>query len=327
MLTSGHHIHFQGGLMARKKVTIVGAGATGGAMAQRLIERDICDVVLQDDPQFAGTMHFGKALDESQAASWVGFSMRISATDGWEETANSDVIICTAGAPRKPGMTREELLNGNAAIVRAKVSEAARHSPNAVIVIFANPMDAMCHVAMKASGFPRARVIGQGGALDSARYRYFVADAVGVSPADVHGFVIGGHTDTTMVPVVSQTRVGGVPLTDLLPADKIEAIVARAMRGGAEITELLKVGSAYYAPSAGTIAMVESILLDQRRLIPCSVYHQGEYGISDVYSGTVCQLGEGGIQRTFELPLTAEEKEKVVAAANATKELVKLITD
>ena len=313
--------------MPRKKVTIIGAGMTGGAMAQRLIELDICDVVLQDDPQYAGTMHFGKALDESQAAAWEGFTSRISATDGWEETANSDVVVCTAGAPRKPGMSREELLNGNATIIRAKVSEAAKHSPNAVLIIFANPMDAMCHVAMKASGFPRERVIGQGGALDSARYRYFVSDAVGVSPSDVHGFVIGGHTDTTMVPVVSQTRIGGVPLTDLLPADKVQALVARAMRGGAEIGELYKTGSAYYAPSAATIAMVESVLLDKRRLIPCSVYHQGEYGIRDVFSGTVCQLGEGGIQRTFELPLTDDEKQRVVAAAEATKGLVNLITD
>ena len=313
--------------MPRKKVTIIGAGMTGGAMAQRLIEKNICDVVLQDDPQFAGTMHFGKAMDEGQAAAWQGFSTRISATDGWEETANSDVIICTAGAPRKPGMSREELLNGNAAIVRAKVSEAAKHSPKAVLIIFANPMDAMCHVAMKASGFPRERVLGQGGMLDSARYRYFVADALGVSPADVHGYVIGGHTDTTMVPVVSQTRIGGVPLTDLLPADKVQALVARAMRGGAEIGELYKTGSAYYAPSTATVAMAEAVLLDHRRLMPCSVYHQGEYGIRDVFSGTVCQLGEGGIQRTFELPLTAEEKAKVVAAANATKELLKLITD
>ena len=313
--------------MARKKVTIIGAGMTGGAMAQRLIERNICDVVLQDDPQFAGAMHFGKALDESQAAAWEGYSMRISATDGWDETANSDVVICTAGAPRKPGMSREELLNGNAAIVRAKVAEAAKHSPNAVIIIFANPMDAMCHVALKASGFPRERVIGQGGMLDSSRYRYFVADALGVSPLDVHGYVIGGHTDTTMVPVVSQTRVGGVPLTDLLPADKIQALVARSMRGGAEIGELYKTGSAYYAPSAATVAMAEAILLDQRRLMPCSVLHQGDYGIQDVYSGTVCQLGEGGIQRTFELPLTDDERERVVAAAEATKGLVKLITE
>ncbi|MEJ5222087.1 MAG: malate dehydrogenase [Tepidiforma sp.] len=311
--------------MPRKKVTIVGAGMTGGAMAQRLIERGICDVVLQDDPQFAGTMHHGKALDESQAAPWEGFSTRITATDGWEETADSDVVVVTAGAPRKPGMSREELLNGNAEIVRSKVAAAAKASPNAVIIIFSNPMDAMCHVAMQASGFPRERVIGQGGALDSARYRYFIAAELGVSVNDVHGYVIGGHTDTTMVPVVSQTRVGGVPLTDLLPAEKVQAIVARAMRGGAEIGELYKTGSAYFAPSAATIAMVEAILLDQRRLIPCSVYHQGEYGIRDVFSGTVCQLGEGGIQRTFELPLTDEERAKVVAAAEATKELLKLL--
>ena len=311
--------------MARKKVTIIGAGMTGGAMAERLIELDICDVVLQDDPQFAGTMHHGKALDESQAAVWRGFSTRISATDGWDETADSDVVICTAGAPRKPGMSREELLNGNAEIVRVKIEAAAKVSPNAVLVIFSNPMDAMCHVAMKASGFPRERVIGQGGMLDSARYRYFVADAVGVSPLDVHAYVIGGHTDTTMVPVVSQTRVGGVPLTDLLPQDQIDALVARSMRGGAEIGELLKVGSAYYAPSAATIAMVKSVLLDQRRLMPCSVLHQGEYGINGVFSGTVCQLGEGGIQRTFELPLSDDEKSRVVAAAEATRAQVALL--
>jgi len=311
--------------MPRKKVTIVGAGMTGGAMAQRLIERDICDVVLQDDPQFAGTMHHGKALDESQAAPWEGFSTRIIATDGWEETAGSDVVVVTAGAPRKPGMSREELLNGNAEIVRSKVAAAAKASPNAVIIVFSNPMDAMCHVAMQASGFPRERIIGQGGALDSARYRYFIAAELGVSVNDVHGYVIGGHTDTTMVPVVSQTRVGGVPLTDLLPPERVQAIVARAMRGGAEIGELYKTGSAYFAPSAATIAMVEAILLDQRRLIPCSVYHQGEYGIRDVFSGTVCQLGEGGIQRTFELPLTDEERAKVIAAAEATKELLKLL--
>lgn len=308
--------------MGRKKVTIVGAGMTGGAMAQRLIERDICDVVLQDDPQFAGTMHFGKALDEAQAAAWTGYSTRISATDGWEETADSDVVVITAGAPRKPGMSREELLNSNAAIVRAKATEAAKASPNAVIIVFSNPMDAMCHVALQASGFPRERVVGQGGMLDSARYRHFVAEAVGVSPQDVHGFVIGGHTDTTMVPVVSQTRVGGIPLTDLLPKEKVDEVVARTMRGGAEIGELYKTGSAYFAPSAATIAMVTSILLDQRRMMPCSVLHQGEYGIRDVFSGTVVQLGAGGVVRTFELPLTDEERAKVVAAAEATKELI-----
>lgn len=312
--------------MARKKVTIVGAGMTGGAMAQRLVERDICDVVLQDDPQFAGTMHFGKALDESQAAAWSGFSSGISATDGWSETAGSDVVIVTAGAPRKPGMSREELLNGNADIVRAKVAEAADASPDASLVIFSNPMDAMCHVALDASGFPRERVIGQGGALDSARYRHFVAEAVGVSSQDVHGYVIGGHTDTTMVPVVSQTRVGGVPLTQLLPAAEIDELVKRTMRGGAEIAELMQAGSAYYAPSAGTIAMVSSILLDQRRLMPCSTLHEGQYGIEGVFSGTVVQLGEGGIQRTFELDLSNQEREQVVGAAVATKELIAQLT-
>ena len=312
--------------MARKKVTIVGAGMTGGAMAQRLVERDICDVVLQDDPQFAGTMHFGKALDESQAAAWSGFSSGISATDGWSETAGSDVVIVTAGAPRKPGMSREELLNGNADIVRAKVAEAADASPDASLVIFSNPMDAMCHVALDASGFPRERVIGQGGALDSARYRHFVAEAVGVSSQDVHGYVIGGHTDTTMVPVVSQTRVGGVPLTQLLPAAEIDELVKRTMRGGAEIAELMQAGSAYYAPSAGTIAMVSSILLDQRRLMPCSTLHEGQYGIEGVFSGTVVQLGEGGIQRTFELDLSNQEREQVVGAAVATKELTAQLT-
>ena len=312
--------------MTRKKVTIVGAGMTGGAMAQRLIERDICDVILQDDPQFAGTMHFGKALDESQAASWEGFSSHISATDGWEETKDSDVVILTAGAPRKPGMSREELLNSNAAIVKAKVEQAAQASPNAVLVIFSNPMDAMCHVAIQASGFPRERVIGQGGALDSARYRYFVSEAVGVSPKDVHGYVIGGHTDTTKVPVVSQTLVGGIPLKSLLTSAKIDEVVSRTMRGGAEIGELMKVGSAFYAPSAGTIAMVESILLDQNRLMPCSVLHQGEYGINDVCSGTVVQLGEGGIQKVFEMSLDPSEQERVTAAAVATQDLLDQLT-
>jgi malate dehydrogenase len=313
--------------VSRKQVTIVGAGTTGGAMAERLIERNVCNVILQDDPQFMGTMHHGKALDEAQAAPWTGFSMRITATDGWDETANSDVLVVTAGAPRKPGMSREELLTGNADIVRATVTEAVKHSPNAVIIVFSNPMDVMCHVALKASGFPRERVIGQGGMLDSGRYRYFISAELGVSPLDVHGYVIGGHTDTTMVPVVSQTRIGGVPLTDLLPQAKIDEIVARAMRGGAEIGELYRTGSAYYAPSAATVAMVEAVVQDQRRLMPCSVLHEGEYGISGVFSGTICQLGDGGIQRTFEIPLSDDERARVVKAAETTKKLVALIND
>jgi malate dehydrogenase len=309
----------------RKKVTVIGGGMTGGAIAQRVVERNIADVVIQDDPQFAQTLHHGKALDETQAASWLGFEARITGSDGWNETADSDVIVVTAGAPRKPGMSREDLLNGNADIVRAKVKDAAKASPNAVIIIFSNPMDAMCHVALEASGFPRERVIGQGGALDTARYRAFLAMETKVSVRDVHAYVLGGHTDTTMVPVTSQARIGGLPLTSLLSQEQIDAIVARTMRGGAEIGELMKVSSAYYAPSAATLQMVEAVLLDQDRLIPSAVLCKGEYGIQDIVCGVMCQLGAGGIKKTFETPVSDDERSKIVAAAEATKNLIALL--
>lgn len=311
--------------MARKKVTVVGGGMTGGAIAQRLVEKGIADVVIQDDPQYAGTLHHGKALDMAQSASWLGFDAKITGTDGWDDTAGSDVVIVTAGAPRKPGMSREELLNGNAAIVRSKVSDAAKASPNAVIIIFSNPMDAMCHVALDASGFPRERVIGQGGGLDTARYRAFLAMETGASIQDVHAYVLGGHTDTTMVPVVSQARIGGLPLESLLSKDQIEAIVARTMRGGAEIGELMKVSSAYYAPSAATLEMAEAILLDQNRLIPSAILCKGEYGIENIVCGVMCELGEGGVKRTFEIPVSDEEREKIRKAADATKNLIGLL--
>jgi malate dehydrogenase len=271
-------------------------------------------------------MHHGKALDETQAASWLGFDAKITGTDGWDDTKNSDVVVVTAGAPRKPGMSREELLNGNADIVRAKVTEAAKASPNAVLIIFSNPMDAMCHVALKASGFPRERVIGQGGALDTARFRAFIAMETAVSVRDVHAYVLGGHTDTTMVPVVSQARVGGLPLTSLLSQEKIDALVARTMRGGAEIGELMKVSSAYYAPSAATIEMVEAILLDQERLIPSAVLCKGEYGIQDIVCGVMCQLGAGGVKKTHEMPVSDDEADKIRKAADATKQLLTLLT-
>jgi malate dehydrogenase len=313
-------------MSTRKKVTVIGGGMTGGAIAQRLVERGIADVIIQDDPEFAGTMHHGKALDETQAASWLGFDAKITATDGWEATANSDVVVVTAGAPRKPGMSREELLNGNADIVRAKVTEAAKASPNSVMIIFSNPMDAMCHVALKASGFPRERVIGQGGALDTARFRAFLAMETGMSVRDVHAYVLGGHTDTTMVPVVSQARIGGLPLMSLLSQEKIDAVVARAMRGGAEIGELMKVSSAYYAPSAATVEMVEAILLDQDRLIPSAVLCRGEYGIREVVCGVMCQLGAGGVKKTFETPVSDDEADRIRKAAEATKALLALLT-
>jgi len=309
-------------MSARKKVTIVGAGMTGGTIAQRLVEKGYCDVVLKDEPSIVETMHHGKALDTAQSAAWLGFDSAISATDSWEDTAGSEVVVLTAGAPRKPGQSREELLNNNASIMREQVANAVHHSPEAVLIVFANPMDAMCHVALETSKFPRERVIGQGGMLDTARYRTFVSRELGVSVRDVHGYVLGGHTDTTMVPIVSATMVGGIPLTSLLPKERVEALVERTMKGGAEVLALLKIGSAYQAPGAATIEMVEAIALDQRRLIPCSVYLQGEYGIRDVFCGTIAKLGTGGIQKVYEMPLSDEELAKLRAAAEATKELI-----
>jgi len=312
-------------MSTRKKVTIAGAGMTGGAMAQRLAERNICDVVLKDEPSIVETMHHGKALDSAQSAAWANFESEIIPVDTWEETAGSEVVVVTAGAPRKPGMSREDLLNTNASIMRSVVEAAAKQSPNAVLIIFANPMDVMCHVAKDTSGFPRERIIGQGGMLDTARYRTFVSRELGVSIRDVHGYVLGGHTDTTMVPIVSTTMAGGIPLTSLLPQAKIDALVERTMKGGAEIVGLLKTGSAYQAPAAATITMVESIVLDQGRLIPCSVHLEGEYGIKDVFCGTIARLGSGGVQQVYEVPVSDDERAKIVAAAEATKELVGLI--
>ena len=312
-------------MSARKKVTVVGAGMTGGAIAQRLVETGYCDVVLKDEPKIVETMHYGKALDSAQSAAWLAVESQISATDTWEETAGSEVIVLTAGVPRKPGMSREELLNTNAAIMRSMVEPAVTQSPDAVLIILANPMDVLCHVALGASKFPRERVIGQGGMLDSSRYRTFISRELDVSIRDVHGYVLGGHTDTTMVPVVSATTVGGIPLTSLLPKERIEALVERTMKGGAEVVGLLKTGSAYQAPAVAILEMVEAILLDRRRLIPCSVYLQGEYGVNDLFCGTIAKLGTGGIQQVYEVPLSDDERERVRAAAEATRELVGLI--
>ena len=312
-------------MSARKKVTIVGAGMTGGAMAQRLVEKGYCDVVLQDEPSIVETRHHGKALDTAQSAAWLGFESRVIPTDTWDATADSDVVVLTAGAPRKPGMTREDLVASNAEIMRDKVSNAIKASPKAALIVFANPMDAMCHVAMATSGFPRGRVIGQGGMLDSARYRTFVSRELGVSIRDVHGYVLGGHTDTTMVPIVSKTMVGGIPLTALLGKDKIQELVERTMRGGAEVLGLLKSGSAYQAPGAATIAMVEAILLDEDRLMPCSVMMEGEYGIKDVFCGTIVRLGEGGVKEVYEVPVSDDELAAIMAAAKATRELITLL--
>ena len=312
-------------MSARKKVTIAGAGNTGGEMAQRLAEKNICDIVLKDEPSIVETLHHGKALDSAQSGAWAGFESEIIPADSWEETAGSDVIVVTAGAARKPGMSREDLLNINAKIMRLVVEPAAKASPDATLIIFANPMDVLCHIAKDASGFPRERVIGQGGMLDTARYRMFVSREAGVSIRDVHGYVLGGHTDTTMVPIVSNTMIGGMPIASLLSQDKIDALVERTMKGGAEIVGLMKTGSAFQAPATATMEMVESIILDQGRLIPCSVLLDGEYGIQNTFCGTIVKLGDGGIQQVYEVQVSDDEKARIKAAADATEELVGLI--
>ncbi|MDT7943657.1 MAG: malate dehydrogenase [Dehalococcoidia bacterium] len=306
----------------RRKVTVVGAGMTGGTMAQRLAETGYIDVVMID---IIEGLPQGKALDLAQSAPVVGFDARIIGTNDWRDTAGSEVVIVTSGVPRKPGMTREELLNTNAGIVREVCQRALEHSPDAIFIIFANPMDAMCHVAKDVTGLPRSRIVGQGGMLDSARYRTFIAWEVGCSVEDVHAYVLGGHTEATMVPIVSTAMVGGIPLTHLLPRERIEAIVQRTRQGGAEVVALLKTGSAFYAPAAATVAMVESILLDRKRILPCCAYLEGEYGIHGAFTGVPVKLGAGGVEAIYEAPLAPEELEGLRRAAQAVQELVSLV--
>jgi malate dehydrogenase len=311
-------------MSARKKVTIVGGGQTGGIMAYRLAGMNICDIVIKDVAEFA--QHHGKALDIYQGSSFGGFETKITPSDDWETTADSDVVVITSGAPRKPGMTREDLLKTNAEVVGDYASKnAVQYSPNAIIVVFANPMDVMCHAAQNATGLPAGRIIGQGGMLDSSRFRAFIAMELGVSPRDVHAYVLGGHTDATMVPIVSQARVGGIALESLLSKEKIDAIVKRTMNGGAELVELYKTGSAFLAPSVGTMAMVESVLLDQKRLLPCAVPLTGQYGVNGTFCGTIIKVGAGGAEEVYEMPVSDEERAKIAAAAKATAELVALI--
>ena len=306
----------------RAKVTIVGAGMTGGTMAQRLAETGYIDVVLQD---IVDGLPQGKALDLAESGPQVGFNARITGSNSWADTKGSDVVIITSGLPRKPGMTREELLNINAGIVRDVATKAVKASPKATFIIFANPMDAMCHVTLEATGLPPQRVIGQGGMLDSARYRTFLAWAAGASVEDVHANVLGGHTEATMVPIVSTSTIGGVPLTSALPKKEIDACVNRAKNGGAEIVSLLKTGSAFYAPAAATCEMVEAVLLDKKRVIPCAVVAEGQYKIRGTFVGLPVKVGAGGIEKIYEPALWDDEIEAIRVAAKATKDLLKLI--
>ena len=303
----------------RSKVTIVGAGNTGATMAQILASRGYADVMLID---IVEGLPQGKALDIAEGAPWVGFSSSVSGTNDWADTAGSDVVVVTSGVARRPGMTREDLLGTNAGIVRSVVAEAVEHSPDAVLIIFANPMDAMCHVALETSGLPVARVIGQGGMLDSTRYRTFIAMELGVSVRDVSAWVLGGHTEATMVPIVSTATVGGVPLTALISQDRIAAVVDRTMKGGAEIVGLLKTGSAFTAPAAATIEMVDAILRDERRILPCCTLLDGQWGIENAYVGAPVLIGAGGILEVYEPPLSASEVAAIRAAGDAVLELV-----
>ena len=303
----------------RQKVTIVGAGNTGATMGQILAARGYADVVLIDSVE---GLPQGKALDIAESAPWSRTSSSIRGTNDWADTANSEVVVITSGVARKPGMTREDLLSVNAGIVRSVVGQAAKHSPNATLVIFANPMDAMCHVAIEASGFPKERVVGQGGMLDTARYRTFIAMETKASVKDVSAWVLGGHTEATMVPLTSNATVGGVPLTQLLLAAQVDAVANRTKRGGAEIVDLLKTGSAFVAPAVATIEMVDSILLDEQRIIPCCTLLDGQWGIKGAFVGAPVRLGKGGIQQVFEIPVSNAEREAIVAAGVAVKELV-----
>ena len=303
---------------ARQKVTIAGAGATGAAMAHILASRGYADVVLTD---IVEGLPQGKALDIAEALPWIGSSVSVTGANDWAATAGSDVVVIASGVPRKPGMTREDLLGTNAGIVRSVVASAVERSPDAVLVVFANPMDAMCHVALEAAGLPPARVVGQGGMLDSTRYRTFIAMELGVSVRDVAAWVLGGHTEATMVPVVSTATVGGVPLTALLPPDRIEAVVERTKRGGAEIVGLLKTGSAFTAPAAATIEMVDAVLRDERRILPCCTLLGGQWGIDGAYVGAPVLLGAGGVRAVYAPPLAEAEEAALRAAADAVREL------
>ncbi|MDI6776963.1 MAG: malate dehydrogenase [Syntrophales bacterium] len=301
-----------------KKVTVVGAGNVGGTIAQRLAEKELCDVALVD---IIEGIPQGKALDLSEAAPIEKHDAHLVGTNEYEASKGSDIVIITAGITRKPGMSRDDLLATNRGIIKGVTAEVTRFSPDAVLIIVSNPLDAMCHVAYEASGFPRSRVIGMAGALDSARFCAFIAMELNVSVENVHASVLGGHGDT-MVPLPRYSTVAGIPITELLSRDRIEAIVDRTRSGGAEIVRLLKTGSAYYAPASAAVEMAESILKDKKKILACAAYLKGEYGIHGLFIGVPVKLGAGGIEEIIQISLTDEEKEALKNSAAAVQELV-----
>ncbi|HZN22545.1 MAG TPA: malate dehydrogenase [Gaiellaceae bacterium] len=305
----------------RRKVTVVGAGNVGATAAQEIARRDYADVVLVDIKE---GLPQGKALDIDQAASVLGYEPSVVGSNGYGETKGSDVVVITAGVPRTGDMSRDDLVSVNEGIVGSVTREVVEHSPDAILIIVSNPLDAMCHVAKNVSGWPRERVFGMAGILDTARFCAFISMETGASVKDVTAMVLGGHGDQ-MVPVVSATTVGGVPLTKLVSADKIEAMVERTRKGGGEIVKLLGT-SAWYAPGAAAAQMVDSVVLDQKRVLPCTALLQSEYGIDDLYMGVPVKLGAGGIEEIFELDLTGEERTALDESAAAVREVVSVLS-
>jgi malate dehydrogenase len=306
----------------RWKVTVVGAGNVGASLAQRLVEKEIADVVVID---IIEGIPQGKALDIMESAPVEKFDARMSGSNTYELSDGSDVLVVTAGLARKPGMSRDDLVQKNQEIVGSVVREAAPRSPNAVLIVVSNPLDAMCEVARRVSGFPRERVFGMAGILDSARMRWFLAEELDVSVESTSAFVLGGHGDT-MVPLPRYSTVAGIPITQLLPKERIDAIVKRTREGGAEIVNYYKTGSAYYAPSAAVAEMVESVLKDEKKILPCAAYLQGEYGMTDVYLGVPVKLGRHGIEQVIEVELAAEEKSALARSAESVRELFRILT-
>ncbi len=304
--------------MNRPRVTVVGAGNVGATTAQRIAEAGLADVVLVD---IVEGLPQGKALDLAEAAPVMAHDARITGTNDYADTAGSDIVVVTSGLARQPGMSRDDLLAKNAGIVRSVVEQAVKHSPDCILIIVTNPLDAMCHVAIEASGFPRERVIGMAGVLDSARFRTFIAMELGVSVEDTHAFVLGGHGDT-MVPLPRYSTVAGIPITELMSPERVAALVDRTANGGAEIVALLKAGSAYYAPAASTYEMVDAILRDRKRVLPCAVRLDGEYGVNGLFVGVPVVLGSKGMERIIQIDLTAEENTAFQRSAAAVQELV-----
>ena len=304
-------------------ITVVGAGNVGATAAQRLAEKELAKTVVLVDvlegiPQ-------GKALDQWQSAPIENYDTRVIGSNSYDETAGSDVVVITAGIARKPGMSRDDLLNTNAGIVKSVSEQIARTSPNAIIIVVSNPLDVMCYVAKKVTGFPRERVIGMAGVLDTGRYRAFLAEAMDVSVRDIQAMVLGGHGDT-MVPLISYTSVSGIPVTQLLDRKTLDEIVDRTRNGGAEIVKHLKTGSAYYAPSSGAVQMAEAIVRDQKRILPCAAWLQGEYGMSDLFLGVPVKLGRGGMEKIIEVELTSKERVDLGKSAEAVREPMSKLT-